>query len=317
MMFSQIAAECYHGAVSCDEAEARLRANQKDRSYLTRRCEAKAGTYVLSYIVDNIPKHRLIPFLYTQKRNVKYEDLHVVVEQYITSNEYCENAVLLAQASNSATRDDPPCAGGGEDEEHHDCHLHQDVSDGATTAATSAAYAEVYFNLLCSVEPSSLKLTSSQELDDRIYTEFKKFFPVLDVDKFVEDDITNEVAKEQWIKFSERFKDVEDYSLGCLLRLDSGKDYTEENTVIAIKIQFFAIEIARNRDGCNDSLRTNFKPTKRTARGGSKAARSEPGPGAAPPGPGPTMITQNGVNMSEVEFELQQIFGGTHPLLKS
>ena len=79
-------------------------------------------------------------------------------------------------------------------------------------AMKAAEHAEVYFNLLCSVEPSRLKLTVSQELDDRIYTEFKKFFPVLDVDKFVEDDITNEVAKEQWIKFSERFKDVEDYS---------------------------------------------------------------------------------------------------------
>ena len=184
-------------------------------------------------------------------------------------------------------------------------------------AMKAAEHAEVYFNLLCSVEPSRLKLTVSQELDNRIYSEFKQSFPDLNVAKFVEDDIKNEKAKTEWRKFSEGFKDVEDYSLGCLLRLDSSKDYTEENTVIAIKIQFFAIEIARNRDGCNDSLRTNFMPTKRTARGGSKAARSEPGPGAAPPGPGPTMITQNGVNMSEVEFELQQIFGGTHPLLKS
>ena len=33
--------------------------------------------------------------------------------------------------------------------------------------ATTAKHAEVYFNLLCSVEPSRLKLTVSQELDDR------------------------------------------------------------------------------------------------------------------------------------------------------
>ena len=205
-------------------------------------------------------------------------------------------------AGSSAVSDHEYDHGGAQDDSAH---------------ATSAKHAEVYFNLLCSEEPSRLRLTVSQELDDRIYTEFKQSFPDLSVAKFVEEDIKNEKAKAEWRKFSEGFKDVEDYSLGCLLRLDSGKDYTEENTVIAIKIQFFAIEIARNRDGCNDSLRTNFKPTKRTARGGSKAARSEPGPGAAPPGPGPTMITQNGVNMSEVEFELQQIFGGTHPLLKS
>ena len=30
-------------------------------------------------------------------------------------------------------------------------------------------HAEVYFNLLCSVEPSRLKLTGSQESDDAIY----------------------------------------------------------------------------------------------------------------------------------------------------
>ena len=134
-------------------------------------------------------------------------------------------------------------------------------------AMKAAEHAEVYFNLLCSVEPSRLKLTVSQELDDRIYSEFKQSFPDLNVAKFVEDDIKNEKAKAEWRKFSEGFKDVEDYSLGCLLRLDSGKDYTEENTVIAIKIQFLAIEIVRNRDGCNDSLRTNFKPSKSSDRG--------------------------------------------------
>ena len=53
-MSSPIAAECFHGTISCDEAEARLRGNGKDRdrSYLTRRFETKAGSYVLSYIVE-------------------------------------------------------------------------------------------------------------------------------------------------------------------------------------------------------------------------------------------------------------------------
>ena len=270
-MSSSIAAECFHGTISCDEAEARLRANGKDRSYLTRRCEIKAGSYVLSYIVGNNPKHSLIPSISTKKKagGVKYEDLYVVVEQFISSSQFCENAVLLAPASPSADRDDQPCAAGGE---HGDCH--QGSSDGATTAAV---YAEVYFNLLCSMEPSILKLTGSQELDDRIYSEFKQSFPILGLDlhKFVEDDIKNEVSSEEWRKFSERFKDVDDYSQECLLRLDSSKEYTEENTVIVTKLQFLAIEIARNREGCNDSLRTNFKPTKRSAR---VPARESPDP---------------------------------------
>ena len=175
----------------------------------------------------------------------------------------------------------------------------------------AAEHAEVYFNLLCSVEPSRLKLTGKKELDDTIYDDFKQTFPDLNIAKFTEDDIKNEKAKAAWRKFSESYKDVEDYSLGCLLRMDSGQDYTEENTVIAIKIQFFAIEIARNREGHNDSLRTNFKPTKRTAKS------SHPGPNNPSSGPQPQILTQGGVNIKEVEYELQQIFGGTHPLLKN
>merc|ERR1712029_1055398 len=127
--------------------------------------------------------------------------------------------------------------------------------------------------------------------------------------KFTEDDIKNEKAKTAWRQFSESYKDVEDYSLGCLLRLDSSKDYTEENTVIAIKIQYFAIEIARNREGCNDSLRSNFKPKKRTPKNNNTKAQTENTPQGAPNGP--QIISQNGINMSEVEFELQQIFRNT------
>ena len=49
------------------------------------------------------------------------------------------------------------------------------------------------------MEPSILKLTGSQELDDRVYTDFKKSFPILGLDlhKFVEDDIKNEVSTEE------------------------------------------------------------------------------------------------------------------------
>ena len=37
--------------------------------------------------------------------------------------------------------------------------------------------------------------------------------------------------------------------------MDSSKDYSEDNTMISVKIQFFAIEIARNREGFNAELR--------------------------------------------------------------
>merc|ERR1719365_512643 len=179
-------------------------------------------------------------------------------------------------------------------------------------AMKAMEHAEVYFNLLCSVEPSRLKLTGNRDLDDEIYKDFKESFPNLNLAKFSEEDLKSDAAKASWRTFSERYKDVEDYSLGCLLRLDASQDYTEENTVIAIKIQYFAIEIARNREGCNDSLRTNFKPRKRTPRNNNSTSKThtENSPPGAPNGP--QIISQNGINMSEVEFELQQIFGGTH-----
>ena len=40
-------------------------------------------------------------------------------------------------------------------------------------ALKAIEHAEVYFNLLCSVEPSRLKLSGSQELDDRIFQDFQ------------------------------------------------------------------------------------------------------------------------------------------------
>jgi hypothetical protein len=165
-------------------------------------------------------------------------------------------------------------------------------------AMKAMEHAEVYFNLLCSVEPARLKLSGSQELDDRIYKDFKESFPNLHFGKLTEDDLKNEKAKVEWREFSNRYKDVEDFSLGSLMRMDSTKDYSEENTMLAIKIQFFAIEIARNRDGLNDSLRANFKPTKRTPK-----PKGKPG------------MTKGGVNMTEIEHELQQVLGGSHPLL--
>lgn len=94
-----------------------------------------------------------------------------------------------------------------------------------------------------------------------------------------------------WRPFCNQFEGlVEDFNYGTLLRLDCEKDYTEENTIFgmpashggkyscktlqkcltsfflsfllsATRAQFFAIEIARNREGYNDSLFMS-KPSK-------------------------------------------------------
>lgn len=168
-------------------------------------------------------------------------------------------------------------------------------------AMKAMEHAEVYFNLLCSVEPSRLKLTGSKESDDLIYQDFREQFSSLQVGSLTEQDLKSEEAKTKWRTFAESYKNLEDYSLGALLRLDASKDYSEENSIIVIKVQFLALEIARNREGLNDDIRNKFKPTERRPR--------QKGP---PAGAG---VTRGGVAMSEIEHELHQILGGHHQLL--
>lgn len=76
---------------------------------------------------------------------------------------------------------------------------------------------------------------------------------------------------------------MEDFNYGTLLRLDCEKDYSEDNTIFgelgmsqwtkrrlsgqkvnimflvisATRVQFFAVEIARNREGHNDTVFTS------------------------------------------------------------
>ncbi|XP_072005468.1 protein PBDC1 isoform X1 [Engystomops pustulosus] len=118
-------------------------------------------------------------------------------------------------------------------------------------------HAEVYFNLISSVDPPLLKLT---RLDDLIYTTFRKEFPDLRIDVIDPEDLKSPAAKEKWRPFCMQFEhQVEDFNYGTLLRLDSSKEYSEENTIFSTRIQFFAIEIARNREGCNNVIYNRAK----------------------------------------------------------
>ncbi|XP_028661796.1 protein PBDC1 [Erpetoichthys calabaricus] len=113
-------------------------------------------------------------------------------------------------------------------------------------------HAEIYFNLISSVDPKFLRLTKA---DDKIYTEFREKFPNLNIQILDPEALKSEQAKEEWRPFCMQFDGtVEDYNYGTLLRLNSEKDYTEENTIFATRIQFYAIEIARNREGYNNTV---------------------------------------------------------------
>ncbi|XP_005812650.1 protein PBDC1 [Xiphophorus maculatus] len=116
-------------------------------------------------------------------------------------------------------------------------------------------HAEVYFNLISSVDPKFLKLT---KVDDQIYLSFRETFKDLDVKRLKEEDLKSDEAKQTWRPFCNQFEGiVEDFNYGTLLRLDCEKDYSEDNTIFATRVQFFAVEIARNREGHNDTVFTS------------------------------------------------------------
>ncbi|KAK4318437.1 hypothetical protein Pmani_010546 [Petrolisthes manimaculis] len=142
--------------------------------------------------------------------------------------------------------------------------LGNDATMEGLWAMKAMEHAEIHFNLLCAVDPRMLKLTPK---DDVIYKQFRKDFPDFDVTKLDVDALKSSQAKEKWRPFCMEFeKEIEDYSFATLVRLDPTDEYSEPNTLIVTRIQFFCIEVARNREGHNDSVRTKFKPRPRTKK---------------------------------------------------
>ncbi|XP_037092096.1 protein PBDC1-like [Pollicipes pollicipes] len=136
-----------------------------------------------------------------------------------------------------------------------------DASLEAAWAVKASEHADVYFNIICSVDPKLLRLTPH---DDEIYKRFREQFPELPVQKLTTDQIKNEEAKKEWRAFCNSFEGkVEDFSFATLLRLDSGDEYSQDNTEVVPRVQFYAVELARNREGHNDSVKLKFKPQPR------------------------------------------------------
>lgn len=83
------------------------------------------------------------------------------------------------------------------------------------------------------------------------------------IENINEDELKSPTEKTKWRPFCEQFKDlVEDYNFGTLLRADCTENYSEKNSILITRIQFYAIELARNREGFNDGVRKKFKPSK-------------------------------------------------------
>ncbi|XP_074642885.1 protein PBDC1-like [Tubulanus polymorphus] len=119
-------------------------------------------------------------------------------------------------------------------------------------------HADVYFNLICAV--ADTKILTLTKMDDEIYTKFREQFKDLKVDNINVDLLKSAEGKEKWRPYCEDFKDrLEDYNFGTLLRIDCTKKHDDANTVIVPRVQFLAIEIARNREGFNAVLKDKFR----------------------------------------------------------
>jgi len=110
-------------------------------------------------------------------------------------------------------------------------------------------HAQVYYKLICSINCTKLKLS---KFDDELYQHFMVTFPRVKIDVIDEDKLKSVAAKRRWRNFCQLFEyHVEDYNFGTLLRLDCKKEYSEANTTLVPRVQFLAIEVARNRQGLN------------------------------------------------------------------
>ncbi|KAF8558558.1 DUF757-domain-containing protein [Imleria badia] len=113
-----------------------------------------------------------------------------------------------------------------------------------------------YWNLLEKIPPRELKLS---KLDDDIFDHTMATFPEFNANghekllKLDEDWLKSEEGKTKWRDFINQYETkVKDYNFGSLIRTDATREYSETNTIFVTRMQFYAIEIARNRLGLND-----------------------------------------------------------------
>lgn len=120
-------------------------------------------------------------------------------------------------------------------------------------AVKAVQQAETYWSLLENIKGSTLKLTKyDDDIFECLLESFPEFKEPANVASISEESMKNHAGKVKWREFCEKFKDIEDYNFGTLLRLKATDEYTQDGTIFAVRIQFYAIEIARNRYGLND-----------------------------------------------------------------
>ncbi|CAN6621135.1 hypothetical protein TRVA0_008S01816 [Trichomonascus vanleenenianus] len=122
-------------------------------------------------------------------------------------------------------------------------------------AVKAVLHAQTYWRLLETNDPSSLRLTP---YDDEIYDHLVKDFPEFEkepskAEVVDEDEMKSHHNKPRWRSFMNEYeKKIDDFNFGTLLRTSAQGEYEEKNTIFVPRMQFYAIEIFRNRHGMND-----------------------------------------------------------------
>ncbi|KAI9727850.1 MAG: hypothetical protein M1834_007896 [Cirrosporium novae-zelandiae] len=118
-------------------------------------------------------------------------------------------------------------------------------------AVKAVQHMSTYWSILEKMRGSYLRLT---RMDDEIYEHLKKDFPELDPKEPIDEDkMKSKEGKERWRNFMTAYeKNIDDYNFGTMLRSRPDVEYTEKDTIFAMRMQFYAIEIARNKLGLND-----------------------------------------------------------------
>lgn len=126
-------------------------------------------------------------------------------------------------------------------------------------AVKTFEHAETYSQTLIATIPQRIILTT-KETDDKIYLHFRNVFPLLNVNVLDEEEWKSETGKATWRLFVNVYEGVvEDWNFGSMVRVNaSNPAYGDEgeNAMFVTRVQFCAVEIARNREGCNDGICT-------------------------------------------------------------
>ncbi|KAF6837939.1 duf757 domain-containing protein [Colletotrichum musicola] len=110
---------------------------------------------------------------------------------------------------------------------------------------------ETYWNILEKVKGSQLRLTKiDDEILEHLKTDFPEFDPAATID---EDEMKSKAGKDRWRKYMMAYeKKVDDYNFGTMVRSNPKFEYGQDTVIFVPRMQFYAIEIARNRAGLND-----------------------------------------------------------------